>query len=93
MRGYTQEDTELYEDLEHDRRVSRGILYTAFDEEYLIPKIFGQFEKEYNRRDSNGQFRRPSMNRMMQKFGLSFTATRKLFRICGRRKYLGLNKI
>jgi len=82
MRGYSDLD-------DRDTDIERYIAFLdtvhEIDEEVLIPKIFSQFEKDYNKKASKQWLK--------QRYCLSDYWINKLFRICQKRKRIGLNNI
>jgi len=82
MRGYSDLD-----DTDTDLERSLAFLGTveSFEEECIVPKIFRQFEKDYNKN--------PSRSWLIYRYNLSNYMTTKLIRICQKRKRIGLNKV
>ena len=82
MRGYTKLD---HDDIYTERFVEFIVGCDKFDEEYIVPKIFRQFEKDYNRN--------PNKEFLAIRYELSSYMLNKLIRICRKRKKVGLHLI
>ena len=82
MRGYKSLDTI---DTELERRLNFIDVTDQFDEDVLVPKIFRQFEQDFNIN--------PSRKYLLARYGLSLYMLNKLIRICQKRKRVGLNLI
>ena len=82
MRGYKKLDTA---DTDLERKIEFFSMTDKFDEEILVPKIFRQFEKDWNLN--------PSKAYLSTRYGLSLYMLTKLIRICQKRKRAGLHLI